>query len=631
MSIKISGILEDGVGNPIPNCTIELKAKKTTLRVIAKTEANILIDQLGSYSMNVNPGEYQVTLSVSGYPKNSVGDIRVYSDSTPGSLNDFLMLPGESDLTPELVLIFQQLRDESKLAAKAAEQSQLASETVQERAEEIQSDIAGKKAQIEATAEIVELQCSDAKTSAQAASGNADKTAQDLLATSALKDSAENAALRAQVSSRTSDESAIRAEAAADLVKTLSAEATTLTPSAEATAFWDANTNTLNLGVPQGIKGNTGPEGVQGIQGIQGEQGVKGDKGDKGDVGAQAELSPLLTAISSVNTTEDQLVYSNGTNTVATTPLTQVARNILGQTSAEDILDELNISGMDDFANSVEHVDLATNKVTMKGSITNKGFVSDGEFEINYGGKRPYKFYSYSEVGGISGTVSPDSIGHLVLKDANYGLEIWSKREQYPDGGGTYNLLTTRDSDKLQGVYTDFVMQDRVNIGPSCIIKVGTANLSVWTSHVFEQNGDYWSWTMNSNGVGSSRTFVRDGNILGPVWAGGNLAGQLNSHGVSDRNHKVFIKPTEVNPMDYINQMEFVQFGWKYEVFPYKDTEDVALGVIAQDLQKIDPALVVTRPDGSLGVDTLQGLAVALAAIKQLNERVIELENKITK
>ncbi|GKX50060.1 phage tail fiber protein [Budvicia aquatica] len=369
MSIKISGILEDGVGNPIPNCTIELKAKKTTLRVIAKTEANILIDQLGSYSMNVNPGEYQVTLSVSGYPKNSVGDIRVYSDSTPGSLNDFLMLPGESDLTPELVLIFQQLRDESKLAAKAAEQSQLASETVQERAEEIQSDIAGKKAQIEATAEIVELQCSDAKTSAQAASGNADKTAQDLLATSALKDSAENAALRAQVSSRTSDESAIRAEAAADLVKTLSAEATTLTPSAEATAFWDANTNTLNLGVPQGIKGNTGPEGVQGIQGIQGEQGVKGDKGD---VGAQAQLSPLLTAISALDTAADQIIYLTDKDSSATTALTELGRKLIAVTTAETARAEIGAAADSDalkIENNLSEISTAAAKTASRGNL----------------------------------------------------------------------------------------------------------------------------------------------------------------------------------------------------------------------------------------------------------------------
>lgn len=317
--IKISGILEDGVGNPIPNCTIELKAKKTTLRVIAKTEANILINQLGSYSMNVNPGEYQVTLSVSGYPKNSVGDIRVYSDSTPGSLNDFLMLPGESDLTPELVLIFQQLRDESKQAADKAKSDK-------EQADSILADVVEIQQQV--SVDMIEAGKSKtaAAESAKAATDDAGRTAADVLIVTDLKMNAETAAQQAEVSNLSAKDHAGRAEIAANSVKTLTASADTLAPDVSATAQWNATTNTLLIGVPKGLKGD---KGEQGIQGIQGEQGIQGIKGDIGPVGPSVSLSPLLTSLSGLATEKNQLIYSNDVNTVTTTPFTNIGRSIV--------------------------------------------------------------------------------------------------------------------------------------------------------------------------------------------------------------------------------------------------------------------------------------------------------------
>ncbi|MBK5072019.1 prophage tail fiber N-terminal domain-containing protein [Budviciaceae bacterium CWB-B4] len=123
MAIKIAGILKDGIGEPIPNCTIELKTKRTTQNVIIKTEASLLIDKNGSYSMDVEPGEYDVTLYVEGFSPKSVGSITIYSDSSSGTLNDFLILPGDSDLSPQQVLVFQQLRDEAKQAAADAKNS----------------------------------------------------------------------------------------------------------------------------------------------------------------------------------------------------------------------------------------------------------------------------------------------------------------------------------------------------------------------------------------------------------------------------------------------------------------------------------------------------------------------------
>ena len=50
--------------------------------------------------MNVLPCEYEVSLIINGFPKKQLGIINVYSDSADGTLNDYLINPVDSDLTP---------------------------------------------------------------------------------------------------------------------------------------------------------------------------------------------------------------------------------------------------------------------------------------------------------------------------------------------------------------------------------------------------------------------------------------------------------------------------------------------------------------------------------------------------
>ncbi len=54
-AVKISGVLRDGTGKPVPGCIIELKAKRTSETVIATTVAYGMPEETGSYSMDVEP------------------------------------------------------------------------------------------------------------------------------------------------------------------------------------------------------------------------------------------------------------------------------------------------------------------------------------------------------------------------------------------------------------------------------------------------------------------------------------------------------------------------------------------------------------------------------------------------
>lgn len=87
-------------------------------------------------------------------------------------------------------------------------------------------------------------------------------------------------------------------------LETAGVEVETLEAGEQATAQYDAASNTWYFAVPkgdqgkqglqgaQGAKGDTGERGLQGAQGPAGVAGPKGDKGDKGDTGATGAAGP---------------------------------------------------------------------------------------------------------------------------------------------------------------------------------------------------------------------------------------------------------------------------------------------------------------------------------------------------
>ncbi len=58
MTVKISGVLKDGTGKPVQNCTIVLKARRTSSTVVVNTVASENPDEAGRYSMDVEHGQY---------------------------------------------------------------------------------------------------------------------------------------------------------------------------------------------------------------------------------------------------------------------------------------------------------------------------------------------------------------------------------------------------------------------------------------------------------------------------------------------------------------------------------------------------------------------------------------------
>lgn len=96
---------------------------------------------------------------------------------------------------------------------------------------------------------------------------------------------------------------------------------------------------------------------------------------------------------------------------------------------------------------------------------------------------------------------------------------------------------------------------------------------------------------------------------------------------ISDRDKKKNIKETEINGLDIINQMDFVQFDWK------GNGDHEAIGVISQDVEKIckDLTTDVTMPDGSESkvFNNSRMIFVNAKAIQELHQEIQELKERI--
>ncbi|WP_248797495.1 prophage tail fiber N-terminal domain-containing protein, partial [Escherichia coli] len=127
MSVVISGALIDGAGIPMSGCHIILKSRVNTSEVVMRTVADVVTGNCGEYCFKAQTGKYCVYLKQDWRDEYYVGDIAVYDDSKPGTLNDFLTALDEGDLKPDVVKRFEEMvvqaQQSAEIAASCAEQA----------------------------------------------------------------------------------------------------------------------------------------------------------------------------------------------------------------------------------------------------------------------------------------------------------------------------------------------------------------------------------------------------------------------------------------------------------------------------------------------------------------------------
>ena len=124
MSVLISGVLTDGAGLPMSGYHIILKARQNTSAVVMRTVATVVTGSAGEYAFGAQTGRYDVYLRSCIEREYCVGDISVYDDSKPGTLNDFLTALDEGDLKPDVVKRFEEMVAQAQQSAEAAAESE---------------------------------------------------------------------------------------------------------------------------------------------------------------------------------------------------------------------------------------------------------------------------------------------------------------------------------------------------------------------------------------------------------------------------------------------------------------------------------------------------------------------------
>jgi len=149
--------------------------------------------------------------------------------------------------------------------------------------------------------------------------------------------------------------------------------------------------------------------------------------------------------------------------------------------------------------------------------------------------------------------------------------------------------------------------------------------------------------TLNQNTTGSAATFTSTSqnsqfNSVGVGTAGSTTAGEIRATNNITAYYSSDIKFKEnvqdiPNALSAVNEIGGKLFDWKDSYIQEHGGEDGYFvqkhdfGVIAQDVLAHFPVATRTRPDGSLAVDYEKLCALAFAAIKELNAKVMVLEN----
>lgn len=199
MSVVISGALIDGAGIPMSGCHIILKSRVNTSEVVVRTVANVVTGNCGEYCFKAQTGKYCVYLKQDWRDEYCVGDIAVYDDSKPGTLNDFLTALDEGDLKPDVVKRFEEMVAQAQQSAEAA------------------AEIERQAGQHAADAQKMKDDC---QTLADGVQQNAEAVAEDRQRTEQLASETEKIAVQVKKDAEAAENAAAGAEQAKNVIDT---------------------------------------------------------------------------------------------------------------------------------------------------------------------------------------------------------------------------------------------------------------------------------------------------------------------------------------------------------------------------------------------------------------------------
>ena len=132
-----------------------------------------------------------------------------------------------------------------------------------------------------------------------------------------------------------------------------------------------------------------------------------------------------------------------------------------------------------------------------------------------------------------------------------------------------------------------------------------------------QYNRGYWIYSPDYNKIARSNGYV--------YLSGENFGGQdwipLNKE-ISDRRYKHNIEASTVSGLDVIEHLKTYSYRKEYD----GKIEDIACGIMAQDVQKYVPEAFYENPDGAYSYRTFELVPYLIKAIQELNQKVERLK-----
>ena len=378
MAVRISGVLKDGAGKPIQNCTIQLKARRNSTTVVVNTVASENPDEAGRYTMDVEYGQYSVSLLVEGFPPSHAGIITVYEDSKPGTLNDFLGAMTEDDVRPEALRRFELMVEEVARNASAVAQNTAAAKKSASDARTSARDAAASKEAAKSSETNASSSASSAASSATAA-GNSAKAAKTSETNARSSETAAGQSASAAAGSKTA--AASSASAASTSAGQASASATAAGKSAESAAS-SASTATTNAG-EAAVQASAAARSASAAKTSETNAKASETSAESSKTAAASSASSAASSASSASASKDeatrQASAARGSATTASTKATEAAGSAAAAAQSKSTAEsaatraETAAKRAEDIASAVALEDASTTKkgVVQLSSATN--------------------------------------------------------------------------------------------------------------------------------------------------------------------------------------------------------------------------------------------------------------------
>ena len=132
-----------------------------------------------------------------------------------------------------------------------------------------------------------------------------------------------------------------------------------------------------------------------------------------------------------------------------------------------------------------------------------------------------------------------------------------------------------------------------------------------------DKTGGYWIYSPAFKQINKDKGYLYfyDFNNQPTDWV------PLNKE-ISDRRFKTNIKDSQVSGLDVIENLKTYSYRKEYD----DKVEDIACGIMAQDVQKYAPEAFYENPDGAYSYNTFALVPYLIKAIQELNKKVERLE-----